>query len=68
MADNKRFASSPKLINTDIFQVSKTYIYKLKKTDSDMFLIFDTETTGLPADYKAPLTNFENWPRLVQLA
>ena len=33
-----------------------------------MFLIFDTETTGLPADYKAPLTNFENWPRLVQLA
>ena len=68
MADNKRFASSPKLINTDIFQASKTYIYKLKKTDSDMFLIFDTETTGLPADYKAPLTNFENWPRLVQLA
>ena len=33
-----------------------------------MFLIFDTETTGLPVDYKAPLTNFENWPRLVQLA
>ena len=33
-----------------------------------MFLIFDTETTGLPNDYKAPLTNFENWPRLVQLA
>ena len=33
-----------------------------------MFLIFDTETTGLPANYKAPLTNFENWPRLVQLA
>ena len=33
-----------------------------------MFLIFDTETTGLPANYKAPLTDFENWPRLVQLA
>ncbi len=33
-----------------------------------MFLIYDTETTGLPRDYKAPLTDFENWPRLVQLA
>lgn len=33
-----------------------------------MFLIFDTETTGLPKDFKAPLTDFDNWPRLVQLA
>ncbi|MBN1413670.1 MAG: DNA polymerase III subunit alpha [Bacteroidales bacterium] len=33
-----------------------------------MFLIFDTETTGLPADYNAPVTNLSNWPRLVQLA
>ncbi len=33
-----------------------------------MFLIFDTETTGLPKDYRAPLTDFDNWPRLVQLA
>jgi len=33
-----------------------------------MFLIFDTETTGLPRNYKAPLTDFENWPRLVQIA
>ena len=33
-----------------------------------MYLIFDTETTGLPKNYKAPLTDFDNWPRLVQLA
>jgi DNA polymerase III subunit alpha len=33
-----------------------------------MFLIFDTETTGLPKNYKAPLTDFDNWPRMVQLA
>lgn len=33
-----------------------------------MFLIFDTETTGLPRDFKAPLSDFDNWPRLVQLA
>lgn len=33
-----------------------------------MFLIFDTETTGLPRDYHAPLTDFDNWPRVVQIA
>ena len=33
-----------------------------------MFLIYDTETTGLPKNYKAPLTDFDNWPRVVQLA
>ncbi|VAW27520.1 DEDDh 3'-5' exonuclease domain / DNA polymerase III alpha subunit, partial [hydrothermal vent metagenome] len=33
-----------------------------------MFLIYDTETTGLPINDNAPLTDFENWPRLVQLA
>lgn len=33
-----------------------------------MFLVFDTETTGLPARNDAPLTDFDNWPRVVQLA
>lgn len=33
-----------------------------------MFLIYDTETTGLPKNDQAPLTDFENWPRLIQLA
>ena len=33
-----------------------------------MYLIFDTETTGLPKSYSAPLTDFNNWPRMVQLA
>ncbi|MDN3205135.1 DNA polymerase III subunit alpha [Algoriphagus sediminis] len=33
-----------------------------------MYLIFDTETTGLPRDYNAPMTDLDNWPRLVQLA
>ncbi|GIV36741.1 MAG: DNA-directed DNA polymerase [Cyclobacteriaceae bacterium] len=33
-----------------------------------MYLIFDTETTGLPHNRTAPLTDLENWPRLVQLA
>ncbi len=33
-----------------------------------MYLIFDTETTGLPANRQAPLTDFDNWPRIVQIA
>jgi DNA polymerase-3 subunit alpha len=33
-----------------------------------MYLIFDTETTGLPRNKNAPLSDFDNWPRLVQLA
>ena len=33
-----------------------------------MYLIFDTETTGLPRNKTAPITDLDNWPRLVQLA
>ena len=31
-------------------------------------LFFDTETTGLPKIWSAPLTDLDNWPRLVQFA
>jgi len=30
-------------------------------------LVFDTETTGKPLDYKAPITAVDNWPHVVQL-
>jgi DNA polymerase III subunit epsilon len=33
-----------------------------------MIILFDTETTGVPRNYKAPATDTDNWPRLVQLA
>ena len=33
-----------------------------------MFLIYDTETTGLPKDYRAPITDSDNWPRMVQIS
>ena len=33
-----------------------------------MYIIFDTETTGLPLDYNAPIHRLDNWPRVVQLA
>lgn len=33
-----------------------------------MYLFFDTETTGIPKNYKAPASDSRNWPRMVQLA
>lgn len=33
-----------------------------------MYLIFDTETTGLPRNWNAPVTDVDNWPRCVQIA
>lgn len=31
-------------------------------------LFFDTETTGLPKNWRAPMTDLDNWPRIIQLA
>ncbi|WP_432671774.1 DNA polymerase III subunit alpha [Flavobacterium sp. SM2513] len=33
-----------------------------------MYLIFDTETTGLPKRWDAPITDSGNWPRCIQIA
>ncbi|MBM3428539.1 MAG: 3'-5' exonuclease, partial [Bacteroidetes bacterium] len=33
-----------------------------------MYIIFDTETTGLPQNYNAPISDLDNWPRAVQIA
>ena len=33
-----------------------------------MYLIFDTETTGLPKNWSAPITDTDNWPRCIQIA
>jgi DNA polymerase-3 subunit alpha len=33
-----------------------------------MYLIFDTETTGLPKRWDAPITDSNNWPRCIQIA
>lgn len=32
-----------------------------------MILFFDVETAGLPLNYKAPVSDVNNWPRLVQI-
>lgn len=33
-----------------------------------MYIIFDTETVGLPNNWNAPFSDLENWPRMVQIA
>jgi DNA polymerase-3 subunit alpha len=33
-----------------------------------MYIIFDTETTGLPRNWNAPISDTDNWPRVVQIA
>ncbi len=33
-----------------------------------MYLFFDTETTGVPKNYKASPMDVDNWPRIIQLA
>jgi DNA polymerase III subunit alpha len=33
-----------------------------------MYIIFDTETTGLPKRWDAPMSDVDNWPRVIQIA
>jgi DNA polymerase III subunit alpha len=33
-----------------------------------MYFVFDTETTGLPKSFTAPISDTTNWPRCVQIA
>jgi DNA polymerase III epsilon subunit-like protein len=33
-----------------------------------VYVFFDTETSGLPRNWKAPASDVDNWPRLVQIA
>ncbi len=33
-----------------------------------MYLFFDTETTGLPLSWRAPVEDVGNWPRMIQAA
>ena len=33
-----------------------------------MYIVFDTETTGLPVSRKALISDVDNWPRIVQIA
>jgi DNA polymerase III epsilon subunit-like protein len=39
-----------------------------KANPGPLYLVFDTETTGLPKNYSASHEDLDNWPRVVQLA
>jgi len=38
------------------------------KDEPPVYLFFDTETSDLPRSWKAPASDVDNWPRIVQLA
>ncbi len=63
-------------IDFTLFITDMHYGYIYSKTDieaeneskaKERYLFFDVETTGLPKNYKAPITDSGNWPRLVQI-
>ena len=58
----------PEGVDEMLSQIRNKAMQYLYKKDGDTYLFFDTETTGIPADYQAPSTNTDNWPRLVQIA
>lgn len=37
-------------------------------TPSPLYLFFDTETSDLPVRYDVPVSDLQNWPRIVQFA
>ncbi len=43
-------------------------MFKEEKNFIGTYLFFDTETTGLPRNWNAPVDDLDNWPRLVQIA
>jgi len=41
---------------------------QIMATKRKHYFLFDVETTGLPKSWQAPLKDFDNWPRIVQIA
>lgn len=49
-------------------KIKKIPINLNERSSVRSILFFDTETTGLPKNWKAPYKDLSNWPRLVQIA
>lgn len=41
---------------------------EVKPRTKARYFFFDTETCGLPKNYKLPYTALDNWPRMIQIA
>jgi DNA polymerase III epsilon subunit-like protein len=59
----------PNLPSTNFIQNQSNSYDNIKRTANlNYLLFFDTETTGLPKNWKAPASDTNNWPRLIQFA
>jgi len=50
--------------------MAKSHLFNLiyRNKNNMNYLVFDTETTGLPIDYNASIEDLENWPIIVEVA
>jgi DNA polymerase III epsilon subunit-like protein len=55
-------------MNINPLQLPATRTCSANQTVNRMYLIIDCETTGLPRNWIAPISDLSNWPRIVQVA
>ena len=65
--ENARLAEMQQEQQAQLDRLAQTQTTNNKHTPMKTILFFDTETNGLPRDYKAGVTNTSNWPRMIQL-
>lgn len=63
-----QFALTFKSIALNIISEYREKKVTTQPESSGTYLFFDTETTGLPRNWNAPVSDLDNWPRLVQIA
>ena len=59
--------SSPQILILPLNEEFNWSISDISIAIALMYLIFDTETTGLPKRWNAPLPDSDNWPRCIQI-
>lgn len=61
-------ASNSTIDYADIITHSTYDLWSDDDETETLFMCFDTETTGLPKDYKRSFKDTDNWPHIVQLS
>lgn len=66
----ERYPCKPDIFDRtyDILDMSALYAPQVDRSGDPYVIFFDTETTGLPKNFRAPAAPDDNWPRMVQLA
>jgi len=65
---NKGVTEYQNYIDYPFENIDKFQFNLLDTISTKTFLFFDTETTGLPKNWKASYKDLNNWPRLIQVA